>query len=144
MEDNILIRKAVKEDATKIIDLFTQLTFESTEDKLLDFFENNEIPKSFLYLAEQNKTILGAIDFSIVNYFYYQEPVLCIRAIVIDETKRGQGIGHKLMEFAEDQARNNNCYYLELVSGIKRHDAHRFYLNLGFSNDTHYYFRKFL
>lgn len=145
MEDNILIRKAINEDVTKILDLFTQLGFESTKEKLISFFENNtELPKSFLYVAEQNKNILGAMDFSIVEYFYYQKPVLCIRAMVIDETKRGQGLGQKLIKFAEEQAKSKNCEYLELVSGVKRKDAHRFYLNLGFSKDTHYYFRKVL
>ena len=95
-----------------------------------------------LYLAEKDNSILGVIDFSVVDYFYYQKPILCIRAIVVDKTSRGQGIGNKLMEFAQEQAIKNNCRYIELVSGVQRKDAHRFYLNAGFSNDTHLYFRK--
>lgn len=145
MEKDLVIREAKKEDSKQIIDLFAQLSFETTEENLINFFENkSEIIKSSLFVAELNKEVLGVIDFSVVDYFYYQKPILCVRAIVIDQRYRSLGIGNKLMGFAEDTARVKNCHYIELVSGQKRKDAHRFYSNLGFIQDTHYYFRKLL
>jgi GNAT superfamily N-acetyltransferase len=45
---------------------------------------------------------------------------------------RGQGLGRRLMEWVEQQARERGCGLLQLTSNKQRTDAHRFYARLGF------------
>ena len=37
------------------------------------------------------------------------------------------------------EAREKGCRYLSLDSGVQRHDAHRFYLNLGMNITSHHF-----
>jgi GNAT superfamily N-acetyltransferase len=53
--------------------------------------------------------------------------VLYVDDLVTDESRRSQGYGKLLLAWLLNEAKNQKCKYLELDSGMKRLDAHRFY-----------------
>ena len=48
--------------------------------------------------------------------------------------QRGQGIGSRMVEWAVEQCRQNNCWVVQLTSNKLRTEAHRFYAAIGFRN----------
>ena len=56
-----------------------------------------------------------------------------ITGLVVDASCRGQGIGRRLMEEAEQWARDKGCRSVRLRSNVVRAEAHAFYEQLGYS-----------
>ena len=59
-----------------------------------------------------------------------------IENVITDEAYRRKGIGKKLMQMAIEYGKENNCYKIVLLSGVKRKEAHAFYINCGFNGDS--------
>lgn len=59
-----------------------------------------------------------------------------IASLVVDPALRGQGIGRRLLEVAEDEAALLGCSTLTVDSSVLREDAHRFYRREGFADVT--------
>jgi GNAT superfamily N-acetyltransferase len=55
-----------------------------------------------------------------------------IKAIVVNEELRGQGLGQQLIEHAQMIARENALRMIYLNCNIKRETTHKFYRQLGF------------
>ncbi|WP_030610987.1 GNAT family N-acetyltransferase [Streptomyces fulvoviolaceus] len=53
---------------------------------------------------------------------------LYVDDLVTAETARSGGVGRALLGYLEDRARALGCHVLNLDSGTRRTDAHRFYL----------------
>ena len=53
--------------------------------------------------------------------------VLYVDDLVTSAAHRSQGYGKLLLAWLLDEAKKQQCQYLELDSGLKRLDAHRFY-----------------
>ena len=53
--------------------------------------------------------------------------VLYVDDLVTAPEHRSKGYGGRLLNWLLDEAKKQNCAYLELDSGVKRLDAHRFY-----------------
>jgi GNAT superfamily N-acetyltransferase len=60
-------------------------------------------------------------------------PQLEVSGVVVDEQVRGQGVGKILLLEAERVCRVWGLKKIRLTSNVKRTDAHRFYLNLGYA-----------
>ncbi|MFB7211022.1 GNAT family N-acetyltransferase [Streptomyces sp. NPDC056255] len=56
-----------------------------------------------------------------------------IEAVRVRADRRGGGLGRELMKQAVDRARLRGCGLMQLTSGKRRADAHRFYESLGFA-----------
>ncbi len=56
-----------------------------------------------------------------------------IRGLVVDESRRGAGLGRGLMEHAEEWARGRGVRVIRLRSNVVRGGAHAFYARLGYS-----------
>jgi GNAT superfamily N-acetyltransferase len=63
--------------------------------------------------------------------------------VKVSAALRSQGIGARMMAFAEEAARAGGARTMELTSNKRRGDAHRFYERLGFSK-SHEGFKKSL
>jgi GNAT superfamily N-acetyltransferase len=55
-----------------------------------------------------------------------------VQALVIEASRRSQGVGEALMQVAETWAREKGCTSVALYSGMDRDRAHRFYERLGY------------
>ena len=58
--------------------------------------------------------------------------------LVVTASRRGQGIGRRLLDAAGAWAREHRCTHLGLVSAAARGDAHRFYVANGMSQMQHF------
>jgi len=87
------------------------------------------------WVAEVKGEVVGCIAVSITNYFHRDASFLRIITMVVDEKKRRMGIGKKLMQIAEDYAKEKGCSHVELTSGAHRETlgSHRFYESLGYT-----------
>ncbi|HUE97130.1 MAG TPA: GNAT family N-acetyltransferase [Longimicrobiaceae bacterium] len=65
--------------------------------------------------------------------------ILYVDDLVTDTTARSRGYGRKLLDWLIDRAREENCYSLELDSGVQRFDAHRFYLTNRMVISSHHF-----
>lgn len=64
---------------------------------------------------------------------------LYIEDLVSEQTQRSTGLGHVLLKWLHNEAKENNCDQLHLDSGIQRKDAHRFYEKEGMMFASHHY-----
>lgn len=62
-----------------------------------------------------------------------------IEDLVTASANRSAGHGGALFDWLADLARGRGCGHLRLVSNVRRHDAHRFYLRKGMTIDAHYF-----
>ena len=93
---------------------------------------------------------VACLDDVIVGYFNLMEEIDIIRNIKIfhvgyvcvDTTYRGKGIGHTMMEYAIQYAKDHHAQRMELTSGNQREAAHKLYLSLGFEKRDTSVFRK--
>jgi GNAT superfamily N-acetyltransferase len=65
---------------------------------------------------------------------------LYVDDLVTDEAVRGSGVGRRMMDWLQDEARRLGCASLQLDSGVQRHAAHGFYFARGL-HITGYHFR---
>lgn len=73
----------------------------------------------------------------ILNKYYY----LLDYVSVLSEY-RGKGIGTKLLEYAEEIAKEENAIYIQLTCGYKRVEAHKLYEKNGYIKRESDVFRK--
>ena len=55
-----------------------------------------------------------------------------VEAVRVRADLRGQRIGERLMDYAIERARERGCGLMQLTTDLRRAEAHRFYLRLGF------------
>ena len=63
-------------------------------------------------------------------------PRCWVEDLVVTAARRSQGIGAALLAAADAWARAHGCTHLELASGTKRTDAHRFYRAQGMREES--------
>lgn len=56
-----------------------------------------------------------------------------IEAVHVRADRRNAGYGSEMMHWAIERCRERGCGLVQLTSNKARHDAHRFYVRLGFS-----------
>lgn len=84
-------------------------------------------------LAEEDGVVVGAADLLIVpNLTRQARPWMQVENVVVASARRREGIGTALMARAGEHAREAGCYKIQLMSAMRRGDAHRFYAALGF------------
>ena len=99
---------------------------------------------------DNSKEFVCTIDDKVVGYFYIHLKRDIIKNILIgdieyvcvDEDYRGQGLGGKMMDFAEIYSKDNGIARLELTSGNQRIASHKLYLSHGFLKRVTSVFRK--
>jgi len=82
-----------------------------------------------------------------IGVFVYRCPEADARAeingVVVDEQKRSLGIGRRLLERAEEWAKEKGCATIGLRCNVIRDRAHRFYVRFGYEHyKTQKSFRK--
>ncbi len=78
-----------------------------------------------LAVFDQDKCV-GAMGYRILFDFVHGKH-LYVDDLVITESCRSQGLGAKLLQYAEDIAREHRCEVLRLCTGIENQAGKRFY-----------------
>lgn len=69
---------------------------------------------------------------------------MVLENLIVSERYHRLGIGKLLVEELEQAARARNCYFIMLMSLMKRKEAHLFYEALGYSKHIAQGFKKYL
>lgn len=118
--------------------VLSQLRTEIKEDKFLSIVRK-QYKRGYQLTAIKSDGAVVA-----VAGFHFQENLawgkhLYIEDICTDENQRSVGVGHMLLNWLLETARENSCEQLHLDSGIQRKDAHRFYEREGMIFTSHHY-----
>jgi ribosomal protein S18 acetylase RimI-like enzyme len=127
------IRSARSDDAPRLAKLSRQLGYPTTPEALRDRLQKIEREAEHeVCVAEAGSEVLGWIDLLVERALVSGNEVE-IAGLVVDEACRGRGLGRRLMEHAEQWAREKGCRSVRLRSNVVRAEAHAFYERLGYS-----------
>ena len=138
----ILFRRAQDEDLPSIIALLADDELgRSREDsslpvnrRYLDAFDAMQRdPNQLLAVMVADGEVVGCLQISFI-------PGLSrlgiwrgqIESVRVASSRRGEGLGRRLLEWAINECRNRGCGLVQLTSDKARGDALRFYQSLGF------------
>jgi len=131
------IRPAYVDDSGALAELSSQLGYPSTRAqlrrRLAKILAN---PAHAVFIAEAHPR---SGDFPLAGWVHAyvertleSEPTVEIGGLVVEESRRGFGVGRLLMERAERWARRTGCPTLTVRSNVLRTGAHAFYQRLGY------------
>ncbi len=94
--------------------------------------------KTYRFLvAKDGDKVVGYTSCSMsYNLFDGDQPFMTIWWVCTDDAYRRQGIATKLLQKAEDIAKENNCGMICLLSEDFRSDAHAFYIKNGYKMNS--------
>ena len=131
-------------DAAALLNLMEQLMEEKCELKSIKI-QLEKILKSknhHILVCENEKGEILGTAMGVVCHDLYKSNFMVVENFVVDESARGKGVGRILMESLEKIAKDNDCWYMNLVSSAFRTGAHKFYEKVGFLREGG--FRKML
>ncbi len=101
---------------------------------------------AYILLGARSGEILAGTAMGIVCRDLVGEcrPFLVVENVIVSNEHRGKGVGKELMAALEREAKAHRCLYVNIVSGMHRSGAHRFYESVGYPPDAARGFRKFL
>ncbi|HEX7892322.1 MAG TPA: GNAT family N-acetyltransferase [Ramlibacter sp.] len=134
-----LLRHPHVGDAPAIVELLAQLGYPGAEAFIeRRLRELDEHPDALLRVAEADGVVLGVISLHFLPQLALPRDFCRIAYLCVAEGARGLGIGARLEAWAEAQARLRDCDRIELHSGVRRVDAHRFYARIGYAESPKY------
>lgn len=138
------IRAAKWEDTQEICNLLKQMGYPQPLALIQEKFEIlHSDPKSQILVAEEEDKVCGFLSLYFIPQIALKGDFAKVCYLCVDENMRSKGIGHLLLQQAEQLARQCGCDRMELHSGEQRTLAHQFYLREGYV-DAPKYFRKAL
>ena len=132
MNDSLLIREALLQDAGILISLTAQLGYPCTKEEI----EERLIPyknkaHGVVFVAVLDGTVVGWISLNVVCYFYVK-PFIEVSGFVVEEKERNKGIGKRLLEVAEAWTKEQGYRLIRIRTNVIRERAHKFYENNGY------------
>lgn len=125
------IREAELKHADTIVSLTNELGYISTVEKIKDKLNRfAQSPDQVIFVAVRDDTI-GWIHVTLAEPLE-SEIFAELRGIVVKEEYRGQGVGKKLIQAAEQWTRNKGISRIRIRTNIKRRAVRKYYRSLGF------------
>ena len=135
----MILRAANLEDVPQLTDLLDQLGYPmspaAVQDNLHAYLRD---PDRAVLVAEVNGKIAGCLALDIARTFHREANQMRIVSLVIDRDYRRKGIGKLLLAKAEERAKKEGCWIIEVTSAARRKKdgTHAFYEHQGYGNDT--------
>ncbi len=130
--DQFNIRKAQEIDVPRIEALLLQLGYKLTLLEIKVMISKSLTSDEDIFVVVQDEGVIAVMSLIYFNYFHSGEKLCRITSVVVDESKRGLGIGGSLMDYAKIRAKVEKCQIIELTTGILREKALTFYERNGF------------
>jgi GNAT superfamily N-acetyltransferase len=90
-------------------------------------------PHELLVVACVDDGVVGTLQMTFLHHLSHRGAVRAhVESVRVASSLRGRGIGHELMKWAIDRARERGARLVQLSTDKTRKDAHRFYESLGF------------
>ncbi|MET7692570.1 GNAT family N-acetyltransferase [Streptomyces sp. NPDC005483] len=91
-------------------------------------------PNQYLVVATRDDRVVGTLQLTLIPGLSRRGATRSIiEGVRIHADERGGGLGSRLIEWAIEESRRQNCQLVQLTSDNTRVDAHRFYERLGFT-----------
>ncbi|MFF1833710.1 GNAT family N-acetyltransferase [Streptomyces sp. NPDC058231] len=91
-------------------------------------------PNQHLVVAVRGGTVVGTLQLTVIPGLSRRGSTRSlIEGVRVHADERGSGLGTRLIQWAVDESRRQDCQLVQLTSDATRTDAHRFYERLGFS-----------
>ncbi len=147
LKNVVIFEEITGTDIHNLADLYRELTGNETDiQAITGNFDSVSRDKNYILLgARISDRLAGSVMGVVCRDLSGQgRPFLVIENLVVSEGYRGRGIGRQLLLLLEEIARDRGCYYMILVSGAEREEAHKLYESLGFGNNPVRGYRKFI
>jgi GNAT superfamily N-acetyltransferase len=129
----VAIRDAIVEDHSTIANLLAELGYPATPDgvrqRLARLLPRDD---TRVFVAERGARIFGALGLHRMPVLTSISDIAMIIALVVTEEARRTGVGRRLVERAEEEARLWRCGRIMVTSAERRTEAHVFYERLGY------------
>ncbi|MBQ1073602.1 GNAT family N-acetyltransferase [Micromonospora sp. C31] len=137
---DVIFREAVRADLPAVVALLADDVLGRTRDVTqVDaayekaFADIDADPRNQLVVADADGELLGCMQLTYIpGLGRHGAERQLIEAVRVRSDLRGRGVGRQMITWAIDQAKRRGCALVQLTTDKTRHDAHRFYLNLGF------------
>ena len=142
---NLIIREADPADIPALTELMNELGYHTTVDEMKTRFENFQNHQDYkTFIAVTDNEISGIVG--LTKNFSYEQNGIYVRVLaLVTHTKlRQKGIGKKLMEVAENWAREIGAEKILLNCGNRKERAiaHLFYEKVGYHVKSSGYIKK--
>ncbi|WP_333755385.1 GNAT family N-acetyltransferase [Streptomyces sp. IBSBF 3352] len=135
------IRPAVAEDVPAIVGMLADDPLgaqRESPDDLTPYLAALERlqgdPHQHVVVAVREGRVVGTLQLTIVPGLSRRGATRSIiEGVRVHADERGSGLGTRLIEWAVDESRRQECHLVQLTSDKTRTDAHRFYERLGFT-----------
>ncbi|HET7661585.1 MAG TPA: GNAT family N-acetyltransferase [Oryzihumus sp.] len=90
-------------------------------------------PHQWLMVADADGEVVGTLQLTLIPGLSHRGTTRAqVEAVRVSASRRGSGLGTRMLEWAVGTARDLGCGVVQLTSNASRADAHRFYERLGF------------
>jgi GNAT superfamily N-acetyltransferase len=127
----LTIRDAEPGDAAALAGLLAQLGYPARSEAIASRLERLRIVGDQLIVAVLDEAVVGLAQLHVSPTIEHERPAAKLSALVVDEARRGEGIGRALVDAALTEAKARNCAVFFLTTSERRGDAHAFYERLG-------------
>jgi len=132
---NLALREPRPEDADAVAALLDELGYPSSVDQAAERIAwIGHDPSTLLLVAEVEGEVAGLAALHVRNLIERDDVGCSVAALVVAERFRRLGIGARLSEAIEAEARARGCETLALHTAHRRADAHAFYESLGYEH----------
>lgn len=138
----ISLRPATEADAERIATLFTEEGYPAGSTDIATRLGRFEPPHGRVIVAEMDGEVLGFIALHALPRFEHDDWIVRILALVVDAGVRERGVGHLLMDEAENVGRELGAAFTEVTAGHHRPEAQRLFESLGYDASVTAYLRK--
>ncbi|NED14813.1 GNAT family N-acetyltransferase [Streptomyces sp. SID9124] len=134
------IRRATVDDLAEIVALLADDPLGAQRESPDDltpyrkaFGRLAEDPNQHTMVAVRTGRVVGTLQLTVIPGLSRRGSTRSvIEAVRIHADERGNGLGTRLIQWAVDESRRQDCQLVQLTSDVSRTDAHRFYERLGF------------
>jgi len=131
---DIQFRNIKKQDIETMVQMSAEVgyevRYENFSERINEFLKNDSL--SIIVATNEKDKIAGWIQLEISN-FIFSNKTCNILGIFVDKNYRGNQIGRKLIEKAEEWAREKGCFVFRACSDITKIDSHAFFTHMGFN-----------
>ncbi len=92
-------------------------------------------------VAAAGDRLIGFLDMEFRQRLGHLRPQAWVNDLVVTETERGKGVGHALLERAEELARRRGCFRMSLETAGWREDTHAFYAREGWIDNGKWFIK---
>ncbi|MBQ1039226.1 GNAT family N-acetyltransferase [Micromonospora sp. C81] len=136
-----MFRAARPDDLAQIIRLYRQL---NPDDPVLDDDSAAAVlrqilgsPGLHLFVLELDGAVVASTYLNVIpNLSRSASPYAVIENVVVEESRRGTGLGRQIMADTLQAAWDAGCYKAMLMTGSRNPATHGFYRACGFSPDV--------